>query len=101
MDSVRAYYTKEVLVKLLPPHPSSFPAVGSDPERTQVLQLLEMWVRVCHEITQNPSSTNEKCRSYLTHLFAQVSGVRMLLREHHYFAWLHVSPHDILPLIDC
>ena len=51
---------------------SSFPAVGQDPERQQVLVLLENWVRVCHEITQAPAQSPDKCRSFLTHLYAQV-----------------------------
>jgi hypothetical protein len=51
---------------------SSFPAVGTDPERQQVLVLLENWVRVCHEITQTPAQSADKCRQFLNHLYQQV-----------------------------
>ena len=71
VESVRQLYSKPDASKVTP-QLSSFPSVGSDPERQQVLALLENWVRVCHEIAQTPTLSTDKCRGFLTTLYAQV-----------------------------
>jgi hypothetical protein len=79
VESVRQLYSKSDVTKVTP-QLSSFPSVGSDPERQQVLVLLETWVRVCHEIAQTPALSTEKCRGFLSTLYAQVSSAGCLGR---------------------
>ncbi len=56
--------------------------MGQDPERQQVLVLLENWVRVCHEITQAPAQSPDKCRAFLAHLYAQVGVAGFFFAAH-------------------